>query len=193
MMAILAVLFNPFVSLHFAADTWKTVDWISAVIMGISLKCHIGKTDFEQHVAKSQESQQMPSATRDLDCKPQMEQELPDYELYMADLQVLLTSWWHPPKSVCSKNTVVLFKVHQNGQLSSLRIKTSSGTSDVDNAAVEAVRSSAPFPTLPPGSPENLDIEFAFAYNVYDGVSSGKIAKDAASIHGSIRQPQISR
>lgn len=36
-MALLAVLFNPFLPMHLTADTWRVLDWICAGIIGYSL------------------------------------------------------------------------------------------------------------------------------------------------------------
>ena len=93
----------------------------------------------------------------------------PDFSAYMAELQRKIKRGWFPPRAPGSIKTQVVFKIHTNGELSDLRIKQSSGIAINDQAALKAVESSAPFKHLPANSPENVDIEFTFDYNVFSG------------------------
>lgn len=95
----------------------------------------------------------------------------PDFTKYMADLQRRIKRAWFPPRAGASKKVKVLFKIHTHGELSNLRIVGSSGDAITNTAALQAVQNSAPFHPLPDGSPENVDIEFTFDYNVFSGRS----------------------
>ncbi|HOI44549.1 MAG TPA: energy transducer TonB, partial [Candidatus Aminicenantes bacterium] len=48
-----------------------------------------------------------------------------------------------------SFQAVVYFKIHRNGQVSDLKVETSSGLQSLDLSALRAVQNSAPFPPLP--------------------------------------------
>lgn len=92
----------------------------------------------------------------------------PDFGPYMRDLQRRIKYNWHPPKGNESKRVVLLFKIAKSGQLLSCRVFKSSGLPAADQAALNAVKLTAPFRPLPveyKGS--NIDIQFTFDYNVF--------------------------
>lgn len=92
-----------------------------------------------------------------------------DFAPYMSDLQRRIKRAWFPPKGMETKVVVAVFKVHQHGELSDLKVNKSSGAAIADKAALKAVENAAPFRPLPTGSPENVDISFTFDYNVFTG------------------------
>jgi TonB family protein len=96
-----------------------------------------------------------------------------DFGSYMADLQRRIKRVWFPPKGNESKKVVVIFKVHNHGELSNLKLDRSSGLPIADNAAIAAVEHAAPFLPLPPGAPKDVDIQFTFDYNVFVGNGHG--------------------
>ncbi len=92
----------------------------------------------------------------------------PDFGPYMRDLQRKIKRNWEPPKGNESKRVVVLFKVSKDGRLLSSKILKSSGNERSDDAALKAVKLTAPFGPLPAGFNGNIvDIQFTFDYNVY--------------------------
>jgi TonB family protein len=92
----------------------------------------------------------------------------PDFGPYMRELQRRIKRNWHPPRGNESKRVQLLFKVSRDGRLLRLNISKSSGVSDADDAALEAVKMSAPFRPLPPEYQGNdIDIQFTFDYNVF--------------------------
>lgn len=93
----------------------------------------------------------------------------PDFTEYMAELQRAIKRHWFPPKCPTSKRVQVIFKVHRNGTMSNLKLLVSSGAAFADQAALKAVQLAAPFRHLPSGSPEDVDIQFTFDYNVFKG------------------------
>lgn len=101
-----------------------------------------------------------------------------DFGPYMADLQRRLKRAWFPPRGLESKLVKVMFKVHRNGEMSHLRISTSSGFPLADQAALKACENGSPFRPLPPGSPDNVDIVFTFDYKAFSG----------GGAHGTFRQ-----
>lgn len=92
-----------------------------------------------------------------------------DFGPYMDAVQRRIKKSWFPPKGNESKRIKVNFHISRNGSVSRLRMKASSGVQDADEAALEAVRSASPFPPLPEGSPEDIEINFTFDYNIFGG------------------------
>lgn len=91
---------------------------------------------------------------------------------YMAELQRRIKRSWFPPTDSASKRVTARFTVHQNGTLSNLKLSVASGSSVADQAALKAIANAAPFAPLPAGSPESVDIEFKFDYNVFKGTGT---------------------
>jgi TonB family protein len=85
---------------------------------------------------------------------------------YMADLQRRIKRAWFPPRGIESHRVVVVFKVHEHGELSNLRVTQSSGVATHDQAALAAVENASPFRPLPRGASEPVDIQFTFDYNI---------------------------
>lgn len=94
---------------------------------------------------------------------------MPDFSAYMANLQRQIKRAWYPPKEGQTKKVKVMFKIHTDGSMTNLRLTLPSGSSISDQAALTAVQNAAPFQHLPANSPDNVDIEFTFDYNVMLG------------------------
>ncbi len=91
----------------------------------------------------------------------------PDFGPYMKELQRRIKMNWDPPKGNESKRVVLLFKIARDGRLLSVQVHRSSGLPAADNAAINAVKLTAPFRPLPPEFKGNsVDIQFTFDYNV---------------------------
>ncbi|MBX9949753.1 MAG: TonB C-terminal domain-containing protein [Candidatus Obscuribacterales bacterium] len=93
----------------------------------------------------------------------------PDFKEYMAALQRRIRRAWTPPRQPNSKSTIAVFTIGTNGELISLRLQRSSGDSSMDQAALQSIRNSAPFAHLPQYSPDSIDVQFTFDYNVFGG------------------------
>lgn len=93
----------------------------------------------------------------------------PYFGAYMAQLQRRIKQNWFPAREERSKRVKVIFTIHENGTMSNLRLERSSGSSIADQAALKAVRNSAPFAHLPKYSPPSVDVSFTFDYNVFHG------------------------
>lgn len=102
--------------------------------------------------------------------KVQMQQDA-DFSNYMADLQRKIKKQWYPPKGYESKRVVIGFKIHSDGKMTNLKLDRPSGTVEADNAALRAAEMASPFRPLPPGAPDDVDIQFTFDYNVFMGSS----------------------
>ena len=92
----------------------------------------------------------------------------PDLGPYMQELQRRIKYNWHPPKGNESRKVMLLFKIAKNGQLLSCKVKKSSGLPSADQAALNAVKMTAPFRPLPSDyKGTNVEIQFTFDYNVF--------------------------
>lgn len=95
-----------------------------------------------------------------------------DFSSYLAEVQKRVKKTWFPPRGNESKSVTVKFKIKRDGSLGVIKLVNSSGVAVVDDAARTAVKSAAPYPPLPAGSPEEIDIKFTFDYNVFNGKNS---------------------
>ncbi|MEE3349466.1 MAG: TonB family protein [Candidatus Gastranaerophilaceae bacterium] len=92
----------------------------------------------------------------------------PDFGPYMRDLQRRIKMNWNPPKGNESKRVVLLFKIAKDGRLLSCSVYKSSGLPSADQAALAAVKATAPFKPLPVEyKNSSIDIQFTFDYNVF--------------------------
>ncbi len=98
-----------------------------------------------------------------------------DFGAYMTQLQARIKRSWFPPKIGRSKRVKVIFNISRDGQLSRLRLVNSSGLTASDQAALKAVEAAAPFMPLPKGAPADVDIEFTFDYNVFNGLGAERL------------------
>lgn len=91
----------------------------------------------------------------------------PQWGPYMRALESKIKQNWHPPKGDQSKRVVLNFKIGRKGELLSVSIAKSSGSSENDQAAIKAVQMSAPFRPLPPEyTKSSVEINFTFDYTV---------------------------
>lgn len=87
---------------------------------------------------------------------------------YIRNLQRTIKYNWNPPKNNVQKPVVTSFVIAKNGNLLNYVIKKSSGDKLVDEAAIMAIKNSAPFNPLPSDLKENrIEIQFIFDYNVF--------------------------
>lgn len=90
-----------------------------------------------------------------------------DMTPYLTEMQHRIKRCWYPPRGEESKVVVVVFKINSDGTISKLQIAKSSGVDSADKAAMMAVQMASPFGALPDGSSDDVDIQFAFDYNVH--------------------------
>ena len=89
----------------------------------------------------------------------------------MKELQRRIKMNWDPPKGNESKRVILLFSIARDGRLLNVKVHKSSGLNSADNAAVNAVKLTAPFKPLPPDfKGDKVDIQFTFDYTVF-GIS----------------------
>jgi TonB family protein len=95
-----------------------------------------------------------------------------DFGPYMAELQRRIKRNWTPPKDPMSRQVIVEFTIARSGELGTVRLSKSSGLSLNDQAAISAIRAAAPYPPLPKGADETVDIQFTFDYRIFGGHAS---------------------
>lgn len=87
-----------------------------------------------------------------------------DLGLYVRKVERTIKSNWHPPYSNKNRKVEFLFKIAKNGELLNYSILLPSGSTEWDNAALDALKSSLPLPPLPREYlKDSLEIKFAFA------------------------------
>lgn len=92
----------------------------------------------------------------------------PDFGPYMKELQRRIKMNWEPPKGNESKRVVLLFSIARDGRLLNVQVNKSSGLQAADDAAINAVKLTAPFKALPPEfRGEKVEILFTFDYTVF--------------------------
>ncbi len=93
-----------------------------------------------------------------------------NYGPYMAEIKRRMSRNWRPPRGDRDKRVELKFEIHRDGSLGTIEVAHSSGETLADEAAVNAVKISAPFKTLPPfHQGETVQILFTFDYNVLGG------------------------
>lgn len=89
----------------------------------------------------------------------------PDFGPYMKEVERRIKSNWTPPNGGQNKKIVLLFKIAKDGRLLSLSVQKSSGSKSDDDAAIAAVKLTAPFRPLPPEyKGASVDINFTFDF-----------------------------
>jgi len=88
-----------------------------------------------------------------------------DFGPYMKRMQDKIKSNWAPPDVNMNAQIVVKYRILRNGTLDSYGISTSSGSQELDNAAIDALRRSSPFEPLPASfEKESVLVQFTFDY-----------------------------
>ena len=86
---------------------------------------------------------------------------------YLDGLRQEVVQQWDPERPDSSKQTIVSFAINRTGEVNNLRILQSSGSTNLDQAALQAVQRSSPFNPLPRSySKPLLNIHFKFNINV---------------------------
>lgn len=85
---------------------------------------------------------------------------------YLKLLHKRIKRAWSPPNGD-PRIAQILFRVDRNGKLKQIRLIRSSGNSDCDEAAMNAIAACTPFKNLPADFPSDcLDIKYTFNYKV---------------------------
>lgn len=91
-----------------------------------------------------------------------------DFQPFMNEMQVQIKRAWLPPRSSEAHHVKVFFKVSKDGYASDISFIEHASTAKADEAALKALRNATPFPKLPDGAPDKVDVEFSFDYNMTD-------------------------
>jgi TonB family protein len=90
-----------------------------------------------------------------------------DFSRYLAALESKITSRG-PAKFIGRVSTK--FTINKNGSLGPVLVSQSSSMPQIDSAAIDAVKHSAPFDALPEDAGKSVDIQFSF-----EGTSKGTV------------------
>lgn len=162
----------------------KILNFIMAILVILLLVIAMFKTsskDFQnkvykeintiriQYLGKMDKNIANPKTESSINRQVKQKLDEPDFGPYMKDLQKRIKAKWEPPKGNESKRAIVLFKIAKNGELLKIRIFKTSGVFAVDNAALKAIKDTAPFKPLPKEfKGKSIDIQFTFDYNVFN-------------------------
>ncbi|MFN8654927.1 MAG: TonB family protein [Candidatus Obscuribacterales bacterium] len=91
-----------------------------------------------------------------------------DLSPYLFDVQDKISSHWNldRDRTDATDRVVVGFTIDDQGQVSKVHLDRSSENATTDEAALQAVQAAAPFPPLPEGVAQGLDVQFEFQYSV---------------------------
>lgn len=82
---------------------------------------------------------------------------------FMKDLQKRISANCEKDKVLAGSDRVVVkFNVEKYGTIQDLKVHRSSGSQQIDNAALAAIRRASPFNPLPPGSTDKIEVEYTF-------------------------------
>ena len=71
------------------------------------------------------------------------------YPWYISQVRQMLWDAWQKRMPPSTGEGMVVFAIMRNGAFTDLRMESSSGDSDFDQAAMESVQAASPFPALP--------------------------------------------
>ncbi len=89
----------------------------------------------------------------------------PNFSPYIEEVRNKIKSAWFPPRGQRSCRVVVEFRISKDGNVQFPRVEKSSGIVFVDQAAVNAVRTAAPFKKLPDDFPNPYVTSICFKLN----------------------------
>lgn len=85
---------------------------------------------------------------------------------YLKELHRRIKRAWRPPGGE-TRTAEILFRIKRTGQLASIKLIRTSGSNELDDAAMVAIAGCAPFKTLPQDVPTDyLDLLYTFNYTV---------------------------
>lgn len=82
--------------------------------------------------------------------------------IYVSDVKRRVENHWHPKGIEESRPTIFEFKICRSGEITQMRIKQSSQTYSLDEAAHNAIKESNPLPPVPSSLNSPLSVRFVF-------------------------------
>ncbi|HWP77226.1 MAG TPA: TonB family protein [Methylomirabilota bacterium] len=106
-----------------------------------------------------------------------LEDDPPRFREYFAVLRTRITARWTYPRSAGERNIegdlLIEFHIRKDGRLDCAVVRRSSGTTILDEAALDAVRLAAPYPSIPDDvAKQTLVINCTFRYQIVSGLSN---------------------
>lgn len=86
---------------------------------------------------------------------------------FMENLQPSIKRKWYPPRRQDSSYILTSFQVQRDGRITDARIVNSSGDTEADQAALDALSRASGDVSLPLAIEAPVDVEFHFDYNLY--------------------------
>lgn len=89
----------------------------------------------------------------------------PDFSGFLQGMQRKVQGNWQPPKGK-ALHAVVRYRIDRSGHLTEVRLKEASGNRVFDEAALAAVKKSAPFADVPNFCMDDIATEYIFDYQM---------------------------
>lgn len=89
-----------------------------------------------------------------------------DLAPYLSTVEDRVSECWSPTQKDRGEHVVVTFKIKPSGDVADVQLSGSSEVATADAAALEAVQNAAPFPPLPQGNDQSIEVCFDFQANV---------------------------
>jgi TonB family protein len=90
-----------------------------------------------------------------------------DLNQYVEKIKKDIRAKWQPVKGFADRQVTVVFTVRQTGLIEDAKIIETSGSQEVDQSALSALKSASPLTPLPKGSPEFIQIRYVFSWQVH--------------------------
>lgn len=89
-----------------------------------------------------------------------------DFAPYMAGMKKSIQAKWTPPKGFDEKKVVAVFSIQRDGTITQPEIVESSGSQEIDQSALKALKDASPLVPLPKGAPKHVQIRYQFDWHV---------------------------
>ena len=91
-----------------------------------------------------------------------------EFEPYIKECNRRITACGFDPKAINeTKQVIVTCTIGRDGKVTNIHLDHTPAASGSDQEALKAVRKAAPFPPLPPGSPNSVDVQFTLEYKMH--------------------------
>lgn len=85
------------------------------------------------------------------------------FQVYRKQMRRRIIAAWYPPEALGSRKVEIFFQLERNGHIRNLKLAKSSGSLEIDQAALAAIRNAEPLPVFPEDyKKEVIDVIWSF-------------------------------
>lgn len=131
--------------------------FMTAAFVILSVVAVFGNRSYElKGLAKTSQSQQSQGAGASGSVSP-------EFQPYLEEIHKQISGKWQPPAVNKDSEVVLKFTILKNGHVADEQVSQSSGSKEVDESALTALRRSSPLPPLPLSFPrDQVTVNFNF-------------------------------